>query len=125
MAAPDILQAPAKPASTPLQLRWTGTREGLIAAGISALAFVILFARPAQLLFDAWWNDPNSGHGLLLGPLSLWLAWKAGKAPGAKAQPIFGIAVLLAAVVFRYAADLAAATTDLQARYAKKRCSLN
>jgi exosortase len=108
LAAPDILQAPPKSASTPLQLRWTGSREGLIAATVSTIAFVLLFARPAQLLFDAWWNDPNSGHGLLLGPLSFWLAWKAGKAPGAKAQPLFGVAVLVVAVVFRYAADLAA-----------------
>jgi exosortase len=108
LAAPDILQAQPKSASTPLQLRWTGSREGLVAAGLSALAFILLFAHPARLLFDAWWNDPNSGHGLLLGPLALYLAWKSGKAPGAKAQPILGIAILAAAVVFRYAADLAA-----------------
>lgn len=64
--------------------------------------------RPAQLLFDAWWNDPNSGHGLLLGPLAIYLAWKAGRAPGAAAQPLLGVAILVAAVVFRYASDLAA-----------------
>lgn len=69
---------------------------------------MLLFARPAQLLFDAWWNDPNSGHGLLLGPLAIYLAYKAGKAPKALAQPILGLLIIGAAVAFRYAADLAA-----------------
>ncbi|MDQ6611848.1 MAG: hypothetical protein M3Y64_05400, partial [Gemmatimonadota bacterium] len=36
-----------------------------VAAGATALLFGILFAHPAVLLADAWWNDPNSGHGLL------------------------------------------------------------
>lgn len=80
----------------------------LASYGLTALAFALLFAKPAQLLADAWWNDPNSGHGLLLAPLSIWLAWKAGKHPNTKAQPILGIAIILAAVLFRYAADLAA-----------------
>lgn len=75
---------------------------------LTAIAFVLLFAKPAQLLADAWWNDPNSGHGMLLAPLSIWLAWKAGKHPSAKAQPVLGIAIIVAAVLFRYAADLAA-----------------
>lgn len=111
MAAPDILQtntAAAKPAGIPFQLRWTGSRETLIAAAISAVAFVLLFWRPAQLLFDAWWNDPNSGHGLLLGPLAIYLAWKAGRAPKAAAQPILGLIIIAMAVLFRYASDLAA-----------------
>ena len=109
MAAPDILQTAEKPARRPaFQLKWTGTREGLIAAGVSAIAFVLLFMRPAELLFEAWWNDPNSGHGLLLGPLAIYLAWKAGRAPKSAPQPVLGICVLLAAVAFRYASDLAA-----------------
>lgn len=79
-----------------------------VAAGITALCFGLLFARPAQLLVDAWWNDPNSGHGMLLAPLSLWLAWRAGRAPGARPQLALGIAILVFAVLSRYAADLAA-----------------
>ena len=79
-----------------------------IAAGVIAVLFGILFARPAQLLVDAWWNDPNSGHGLLLAPLSIWLAWKAGRAAKAAPQMWLGLAMLLLAVVARYAADLAA-----------------
>jgi exosortase len=79
-----------------------------VAAGVTALLFGILFARPAALLLDAWWNDPNSGHGLLLAPLSLWLAWRSGKAEGARPQLGLGLAILGLAVVSRYAADLAA-----------------
>jgi exosortase len=75
---------------------------------VSLLAFVLLFSRPAQLLGDAWWNDPNSGHGLLLAPLSVWLAAKAGIRDDAKAQPLLGLSVLVFAVLSRYAADLAA-----------------
>jgi exosortase len=80
----------------------------LAAHGLTALMFVLLFAKPARLLADAWWNDPNSGHGLLLAPLSLWFALKSGVREDAKPQRGLGIAILIAAVLFRYAADLAA-----------------
>lgn len=80
----------------------------LAAHGLTAVMFVLLFAKPATLMFDAWWNDPNSGHGLLLAPLSLWFALKSGVRDDAKPQRGLGIAILIAAVLFRYAADLAA-----------------
>jgi exosortase len=80
----------------------------LAAHGLTAVMFVLLFAKPATLMFDAWWNDPNSGHGLLLAPLSLWFALKSGVRDDAKPQRALGIAILIAAVLFRYAADLAA-----------------
>ena len=83
-------------------------RVELIAGGLTALVFALLFARPAALLADAWWNDPNSGHGLLLAPLSLWLAYKAGISPKARPQRALGMAVILLAVVSRYASELAA-----------------
>jgi exosortase len=79
-----------------------------IAAGVTAVLFGILFARPVQSLAEVWWTDPNNGHGLLLAPLSLWLAWKAGKAPKAAPQIGFGLVMLFMAIVARYAADLAA-----------------
>ncbi len=80
----------------------------LAAYALTGMIFVLLFAKPASLMLDAWWNDPNSGHGLLLAPLSIWFAYKSGIAKNAKAQPILGISILLFAVVSRYAADLAA-----------------
>ncbi len=80
-----------------------------VAAAVTALLFGILFAHSAELLVDAWWNDPNSGHGLLLAPLAIYLAfWKEGRAKDAAPQLGLGIFVLLLAVVSRYAADLAA-----------------
>ncbi|MEP6835937.1 MAG: exosortase/archaeosortase family protein [Gemmatimonas sp.] len=79
-----------------------------IAAAVTAVLFGILFARPAQLLAIAWWDDPNSGHGLLLAPLSFILAWKAGVSAKAKPQPLLGIIILVLAVLARYASDLAA-----------------
>ncbi len=80
----------------------------LAAHALTALLFVVLFAKPATLMFDAWWNDPNSGHGLLLAPLSLWFAYKSGVVANSKPQRVLGIAILLLAVISRYAADLAA-----------------
>ena len=80
----------------------------LAAHALTALLFVVLFAKPASLMFDAWWNDPNSGHGLLLAPLSLWFAYKSGVVANSKPQRVLGIAILLFAVISRYAADLAA-----------------
>lgn len=73
----------------------------------TALAFVVLFAEPMRLLADAWWNDPNSGHGLLLAPVAIWLAFRAGGAPHARPQPVAGAVVIVLAVLFRYAAQLA------------------
>lgn len=80
----------------------------LASYALTAMMFVLLFAKPATLMFDAWWNDPNSGHGLLLAPLSLYFAWKSGIVEGSKPQRVLGAAILIFAVLFRYAADLAA-----------------
>lgn len=84
------------------------TPVALASYALTAIMFVLLFAKPAQLLGDAWWNDPNNGHGLLLAPLSLWFAYKSGIRADAKPQRVLGILIILAAVLFRYAADLAA-----------------
>lgn len=59
------------------------------------------------MLFHDWWNNPEAGHGLLLAPLALYLAWKHGLRSDAKAQPLLGISVLLMAVLSRYVAGLA------------------
>ena len=80
----------------------------LAAHVLTAVMFALLFAKPFNLLLDAWWNDPNSGHGMLLAPLSLWFAYKSGIVQGAAPNRGLGIAMIIAAVLFRYAADLAA-----------------
>ena len=57
---------------------------------LAAAAFLILFANPLRLLAIDWWSDPDAGHGLLLAPLSLWLAWRSGIVREARPQSILG-----------------------------------
>jgi exosortase len=74
----------------------------------TGLVFLLLFREPLVTLLRDWWSDPDAGHGLLLGPLALVLAWRRGRAPGAAPQPALGITIILAAVVLRYLSGLAA-----------------
>lgn len=71
------------------------------------IAFVVLFWSPMRMLGIDWWNDPDAGHGLLLAPIALYLAWKKGIIPDAKAQPVLGLVMLSGAVVLRYLSELA------------------
>jgi len=73
----------------------------------AAIAFGALFWQPLTTLVRDWWSDPDAGHGLLLGPLALALAWRSGLAR-AHPQPALGLVIVLAAVLLRYASDLAA-----------------
>lgn len=81
-----------------------------------AASFVFLFARPAMELAGDWWNNPEAGHGLLLAPFALWLAWKKiGVREGASGNLGLGLAILVFAVLIRYAAGLAAELFTLKA----------
>ncbi len=75
---------------------------------LTAIAFGILFFRPFRLLLFDWWTDPDAGHGLLLAPVAVWLAWRAGMVPKGKPRQILGAAVLIGAVLLRFASELAA-----------------
>ena len=75
---------------------------------LTTLAFVILFARPMILLAQDWWSNPEAGHGLLLAPLAVWLAWKAGVREDAKGNAPLGISLIVGAVGIRYLSGLAA-----------------
>ncbi len=80
-------------------------------AGVLAMTgvlFVALYYQPMANTAVAWWNDPDSGHGLLLAPLSIWLAWRAGWASAARPQRALGLAMVVGAVLLRYVAALAA-----------------
>lgn len=77
-------------------------------AAVAALTFVVLFARPAQLLVHDWWTNPEAGHGLLLAPLALWLAWRRGLRAERAPQLGWGIVLLAGAVLLRYLSGLAA-----------------
>jgi exosortase len=82
--------------------------EAALPAAAALVAFVVLFIQPARSLALDWWNNPDAGHGLLLAPLALWLAWRRGLAPERKGQMVLGSAVLLGAVLLRYLSGLAA-----------------
>ena len=71
------------------------------------LAFVVLFAHPARLLLDDWWNDPDAGHGLLLAPLAIWLGWRTGLGEH-RPNHVLGLSLLVTAILVRYLSGLAA-----------------
>jgi exosortase len=75
---------------------------------LTAVAFVALFLLPLQLLVRDWWQNPDSGHGLLLGPVAAWLAYRQGLTSEAAPRPTLGGVVLAGAVALRIAAGVAA-----------------
>ena len=82
--------------------------RALLPSLFAGLAFAVLFYRPAALLVRDWWTNPEAGHGLLLFPVAMWLAWKRGWAVDSRPNPALGIVVLLAAVLLRAVSELAA-----------------
>lgn len=84
-------------------------RVPLPALAVTALAFVFLFAKPAALLARDWWTNPEAGHGLLLAPVALWLAWRTGVDERvARPNLALGVPLLVGAVLLRYVSGLAA-----------------
>ena len=74
---------------------------------VAAACFVLLFSHPFRLLVLDWWNDPDAGHGLLLAPVAVWLAWQRGLRPAVPARA-WGLLALVGGVLLRYLAGLAA-----------------
>jgi len=83
-------------------------KERTTVALATSVTFLVVFADPLINTMRTWWSDPEAGHGLLLAPLALWLAWQRGRAANAKPLPLVGVAMLVMAVVFRYVSALAA-----------------
>ncbi len=81
----------------------------------TAVTFVFLFAKPIALLVRDWWNLPEAGHGLLLAPVALFLAWRAGIVPNSRPQRALGLTLLVIAVLIRCAAGLAAELFTMRA----------
>ncbi len=75
---------------------------------VGGLAFVVLFWAPITTLVRDWLHDPEASHGLLLAPIAVWLAWKRGLRPDAKPWPLAGLALLVLAILLRFASGLAA-----------------
>jgi exosortase len=71
-------------------------------------AFIGLFYQQLITLVHDWWVLPDAGHGLLLAPIAVWLAWREGRHPNAAPAVRLGAALLILAVLLRYAAGLAA-----------------
>lgn len=74
---------------------------------VTAIIFVVLFAGPIQKIVYDWWTSPDAGHGLLLAPLAVVLAWRKG-VEDVRPQPYLGLGLLVAAVILRVAGGLAA-----------------
>ena len=83
-------------------------RRNPLPVAVAVAFFVILFAKPMQLLGRDWWNNPEAGHGLLLAPLALWLVWRSGVRADARPAVAFGSVVLVGAALLRYMSGLAA-----------------
>ena len=75
---------------------------------LAGLAFLLCFWRPVTTLVSDWLTDPNAGHGLLLFPVALYVAWKRGLLAEPAPQHALGLGLLVAAVVLRYLSGLAA-----------------
>jgi exosortase D (VPLPA-CTERM-specific) len=78
------------------------------AIALTALTFAALFAQPFGNLVRVWWTSPDAGHGLLLVPLALLLAYRSGVRPHARGQTALGVALIVLAVALRYVAAIAA-----------------
>ena len=91
-----------------------GARQ-LLPPTLTAIAFALLFAQPIALLVRDWWTLPEAGHGLLLAPVAVWLAWKSGIRRGAVGNPALGVALLLLAIAVRYMSGLAAELFTMRA----------
>lgn len=104
--APGSAAAPVRPWRELFEAPWPIARIAPLVFGV--VAFVAMFAEPIQGLTRAWWNDPDAGHGLLLFPVSLWLAWQAGIRREAAPDVRLGSAILIVAALVRSLGGLAA-----------------
>jgi exosortase len=100
--------SPAPAADAVNRAAWSLTTPQLLPLAATAVAFSILFARPFELLVRDWWTMPEAGHGLLLAPVAIWLAWRSGIDADSKPARAFGIILLVLAVLIRCASGLAA-----------------
>lgn len=74
---------------------------------VLGIGFGVLYWQPFATLLRDWWQDPEAGHGLLLGPLALILAWRRGIRADARPARALGLVALLGAVLLRHVSGLA------------------
>ncbi|HEX5829470.1 MAG TPA: exosortase/archaeosortase family protein [Gemmatimonadaceae bacterium] len=107
VASPPRAAAAGPPAASRTRLM-DDIRAHPLPVVVTAALFLIEFAKPMQLLGRDWWSNPEAGHGLLLAPLALWLAWSRGVRADARSAPALGLTLLVGAVLLRYMSGLAA-----------------
>lgn len=79
-----------------------------MAAALTTIAFLVLFTEPMVNTARTWWSSPEAGHGLLLAPVAVWLAWRTGVSKEARGQRALGLTAIAIAILLRYVAALAA-----------------
>src|SRR5256885_16658509 len=79
----------------------------LVPAICTAVAFALLFVQPIATLARDWWTLPEAGHGMLLAPVAIWLAYKSGIRRDAVGNPSLGLVMVIRAGLARYAGGLA------------------
>jgi exosortase len=84
------------------------TRPDLAALAAAMIGFVVLYAGPMTNTARVWWSDPEAGHGLLLAPVAMYLAWRRGLDARSHPNPWLGLGVIAASVLVRWIAALAA-----------------
>ena len=82
---------------------------------VAAVAFAVLFAEPMRLLLRDWWHDPEAGHGLLLGPLAVFMAYRRGVVESPRPARVLGALLLAGAIALRYMSGLAAELFTMRA----------
>ena len=82
---------------------------------VTVVAFAALFLQPLTLLVRDWWTLPEAGHGLLLAPVAIWLAYKSGIRKDAAPNESLGMLMLVMAVLLRYMSGLAAEIFTMRA----------
>jgi exosortase len=80
----------------------------MLPIAVTAIAFALLFAKPLALLVRDWFQQADAEHGMLLAPVALWLAWRSGLRADPSPNRGLALAMLIVAVLVRYASDLAA-----------------
>jgi exosortase len=108
---PSETHAPPRLRDLPRVIRGkllAATPAELLLLVVGTAAFLVLYRLPIQTLIRDWWSAPDASHGLLLAPLALFLAWRAGVDPRCRRQVWLGLLLLTGAVSLRYASGLAA-----------------
>ena len=82
---------------------------------LGGLAFLVAFGEPLITLARDWWTDPDAGHGLLLFPIAIWLAWKSGIERERHPMPRLGLWLLAGSVLLRFVSGLAAELFTMRA----------